>query len=152
MRRVFYLMRKEFLELRQDPRLFGIVIMAPLIQLTMLGYAATTDVRDVPIVVADGDRSSESRELIQRFDASRTFTVVGTVTTVAGIDRFLESGDAWLALSIPAGYGRDLGAGQPTVLQMVADGTDSNSTTASCESLSISAIWAATPYSGLHSA
>ena len=52
------LVRKEFLELRQDPRLFGIVIMAPIIQLTMLGYAATTDVRNVPLVVVDQDRSS----------------------------------------------------------------------------------------------
>jgi len=46
---------KEFLELRQDPRLFGLVIVAPIIQLTLLGYAATTDVKEVPIVVADGE-------------------------------------------------------------------------------------------------
>ena len=64
MRRILHLIRKEFLELRQDPRLFGIVIMAPLLQLTMLGYAATTDVRDVPLVVVDEDRSAASRELI----------------------------------------------------------------------------------------
>ena len=73
--RVLHLIRKEFLELRREPRLFGIVIMAPIIQLTMLGYAATTDVRDVPVVVADGDRSSLSRELVSRFDASANFTV-----------------------------------------------------------------------------
>jgi ABC-2 type transport system permease protein len=64
MTRILHLIRKEFLELRQDPRLFGIVIMAPLIQLTMLGYAATTDVRNVPLVVVDEDRSTDSRELI----------------------------------------------------------------------------------------
>ena len=64
MNRIRHLMRKEFLELRQEPRLFGIVIIAPLIQLTMLGYAATTDVRNVPMVVLDQDRSSASRELI----------------------------------------------------------------------------------------
>jgi ABC-2 type transport system permease protein len=50
MSRLMHVVRKEFLELRQDPRLFGIVIMAPIIQLTMLGYAATTDVRNVPTV------------------------------------------------------------------------------------------------------
>ncbi len=49
----------------------GVVIVAPIIQLTMLGYAATTDVKDVPVVVADGDRSPESRTLIARFDVSR---------------------------------------------------------------------------------
>ena len=53
MQRLRFLVWKELLELRLNPRLFGIVIMAPIIQLTMLGYAATTDVRDVPVVVAD---------------------------------------------------------------------------------------------------
>ena len=61
MLRLRRLIWKEFLELRQNPRLFGIVIVAPIIQLTMLGYAATTDVKDVPVVVADGDRSQASR-------------------------------------------------------------------------------------------
>ena len=124
------LIRKEFLEIRMNPRLIGIVVIAPILQLTLLGYAATTDVRDVPVVVADGDRSSASRELVHRFEASRNFTVIGTVTTVADIDPFLESGRAWLALSIPSGYGADLSGGRPVSLQLVADGTDSNSTTA----------------------
>ena len=62
--RLLHVMRKELLELRQDPRLFGILFIAPILQLTMLGYAATTDVRNVPVVVADGDRSAESRELV----------------------------------------------------------------------------------------
>jgi ABC-2 type transport system permease protein len=129
MRRLRVLVWKEFLELRMDPRLFGIVILAPILQLTLLGYAATTDIRDVPIVVADGDRSSASRELIQRFDASGNFTVVATVTTVSEVEPFLERGRAWLALSIPPGYGEDLERGAPAVLQIIADGTDSNSTT-----------------------
>ena len=72
MRRILFLMRKEFLELKGDPRIFPVIIVAPLIQLVMLGYAATTDVRDVPVVVADADRTTASRELIARFDASRS--------------------------------------------------------------------------------
>ena len=70
MQRLRCLVRKEFLELRMNPRLFGLVIIAPILQLTMLGYAATTDVKNVPLLVADGDRSVASRELIARFDAS----------------------------------------------------------------------------------
>jgi ABC-2 type transport system permease protein len=128
MQRLRYLVWKEFLELKMEPRLFGIVIMAPIIQLTMLGYAATTDVRDVPIVVADGDRSAASRELVARFEASPNFTIVGDVPTVAGIDPFLVSGDAWLALAIPAGYGADVAASRPVRVQVVADGSDANST------------------------
>ena len=129
MQRLGFLVWKEFLELRQNPRLFGIVIVAPIVQLTMLGYAATTDVKDVPVVVADGDRTAASRELVGRFEASRNFTVIGTVTTVGEIEPFLEGGRAWLALGIPAGYGEHVASGRPTTLQLVADGTDSNSTT-----------------------
>lgn len=127
--RLSCLVWKEFLELRQNPRLFGIVIVAPIVQLTMLGYAASTDVKDVPVVVADGDRSPASRNLIARFDASPNFTIVDTVNTVADIDRYLQRGDAWIALAVPAGYGTALQAGRPVALQVIADGSDSNSTT-----------------------
>jgi len=130
MQRLRMLIWKEFLELRQNPHLFGVVIIAPILQLTMLGYAATTDVKDVPVVVADGDRSSASRDLIGRFDASRNFTVIDTVTTVSEIGPYLEDGSAWLALSIPSGYGADVASGRSAILQVVADGTDSNSTSA----------------------
>ena len=128
MRRVFYLMQKEFLELRQEPRLFGIVIIAPLIQLTMLGYAATTDVRNVPVVVVDQDRSSASRDLITRFDVSDNFTIIDTVSSVDEIDAYLDSGRAWMALVIPARYGEQIRTGRSAVVQVVADGTDANST------------------------
>ena len=129
MQRLRFLVWKEFLELRLNPRLFGIVIAAPIIKLTLLGYAATTDVRNVPLVVADGDRSARSRELVERFEGSPNFQVVGTVTTVAGIERYLERGTAWLAVSIPAGYGSAIESGEPVTVQIIADGTDSNSTT-----------------------
>jgi ABC-2 type transport system permease protein len=128
MSRILHLIRKEFLELRQDPRLFGIVIMAPLLQLTMLGYAATTDVRNVPLVVVDEDRSAASRELISRFEASENFAVVDSLTSLDAIDAYLDEGRAWMALAIPAGYGEHIRVGRPAVIQLVADGTDANST------------------------
>jgi ABC-2 type transport system permease protein len=128
MQRLRFLVRKEFQELRRNPRLFGLVVVAPIIQLTMLGYAATTDVRDVPVVVADGDRSAGSRELIRRFDASPNFSIVRTVTTTGEIEPLLESGSAWLALSIPVGYGAQIARQRPAVVQVIADGSDSNST------------------------
>jgi drug efflux transport system permease protein len=127
--RLRFLVWKEFLELRKDPKLFGVVVIAPIVQLTMLGYAATTDVRDVPVVVADGDRSPASRELIARFDGSRNFSIAGVVSTTPEVEPYLELGNAWLALSIPAGYGADVTAGVPVRLQLIADGSDSNSTT-----------------------
>jgi ABC-2 type transport system permease protein len=127
--RVLHLIRKELIELGQDPRLFGIVIMAPLIQLTLLGHAATTDVKNVPLIVVDADRSQSSRELLSRFEAADHFTVVGMLGSTNEIARWLDGGAAWMALSIPAGYGDEIEAGRPVTIQVVADGTDSNSTT-----------------------
>jgi ABC-2 type transport system permease protein len=126
--RLVHIIRKEFLELRQDPRLFGIVIIAPIIQLTMLGYAATTDVRNVPLVVVDQDRSRESRELVSRFDASPSFEVIDGLSSTDEVDEYLDTGRAWMALDIPRGYGERIRAGRPTTVQVVADGTDANST------------------------
>ena len=121
-------MRKELLELKQDPRLFGVVILAPIIQLNVLGYAATTDVKDIPIAIVDADRSTASRELVHRFEASANFKIIAMPGSTGEIDSFLDRGEAWMALSIPADFGRKVAAGRPTTIQVVADGTDSNST------------------------
>jgi len=128
MSRIFVLVWKELIELKEDPDLFAIVIAAPLLQLFLLGYAATTDVGDVPVVVADGDRSAASRSLVARFDASRNFTIVGVVTSPNEVDSYLERGRAWIALAIPPGYGDGLERAMPQALQLIADGSDANST------------------------
>ena len=128
--RVMALMRKEFLELRQDPRLAGIILVAPIIQLTMLGYAATTDVHDVPIVVVDGDRSPQSRALVERFAASPYFKVVDEFVSPNDVDGALARGRAWLGVVVPIGFGDSLlgqGPASARTVQVLADGTDANS-------------------------
>lgn len=127
MRRIRILIWKELIELRRDPRLFVIVVMAPIIQLLLLGYAATTDVRDVPIVIADADRSTQSRELIRRFDASGSFTVVDVVGDAVRAGAYLDDGRAWMVLAIPQHFAASLAAGTTETLQLVADGSDANS-------------------------
>ncbi|OFW17898.1 MAG: ABC transporter [Acidobacteria bacterium RIFCSPLOWO2_02_FULL_65_29] len=129
MRRVLHLVRKELLELRQDPRLFGVVILAPIVQLTVLGYAATTDVKDIPIAIVDADRSAESGRLVARFEASDNFTIAALLDATTEIDPWLDRGDAWMALTIPPDYGSRVASGEPVTLQVAVDGTDSNSTT-----------------------
>jgi ABC-2 type transport system permease protein len=121
-------MWKEILELRQDPRIFGLIFIAPVVQLAVLGYAATTDVRNVPIVFADLDRSAGSRDLISRFTGSGIFETVVVVSNTCEVDRYLETGRAWMAVSIPARFGEHVAAGRPATLQVVADGSDANST------------------------
>jgi ABC-2 type transport system permease protein len=127
MKRVRFMVWKELIELSQDPRLFGIVIMAPLIQLFLLAYAANTDVNHVRLVVADADRSAYSRELIERFIGSPTFELAAVVSSPSEVDPFLETGGAALALDIPAGFGETLWSNRPAVVQIVADGSDANS-------------------------
>jgi ABC-2 type transport system permease protein len=128
MRRLLFMVWKELLELRQDRRMLPIVFVAPVFQLVILGYAATTDVKDVPMVVVDEDRTPASRNLVDRFDASPYFTVRSVLSSGKEIAPYLEEGDAWLALTIPTGYGQKVGAGRPTTVQIVADGSDANST------------------------
>jgi len=127
LRAIAYVMWKELLELRQDPRLFPVLFVAPIIQLIVLGYAATTDVLDIPLVVVDPDRSAASRELTSRFDRSRYFTIIDAVGSVEEVEPYLASGRAWMALAIPPGFGEDVASGTPVTVQVVADGTDSNS-------------------------
>lgn len=126
--RVLHLVRKELLELKRDPRLFSIVILAPIVQLLVLGYAATTDVTDIPIVIVDADRSTPSRELVRRFETSQNFKIVEMLGSTSEIDPYLDGGLAWMAISIPPDYGRRIASNRQTTLQIVADGTDANST------------------------
>ncbi|MCR4375842.1 MAG: ABC transporter permease [Acidobacteria bacterium] len=128
--RILILMWKEFLELRQDPRLAGVILVAPILQLTMLGYAATTDVHDVPVVVVDGDRSTHSRALVERFAASPYFIVVDEFLSPSEVDAALASGRAWLGVVVPMGFGAALdgsGTASARAVQVLADGTDANS-------------------------
>jgi len=129
MRRVMFLLRKELIELGQNPRLLPVVLVAPVLQLIVLGYAATTDVKNVPVVVADADRSAESLALIERFDRSRYFSVTAVVTTTDQIREYLDGNRAWLALAIPTGFERAVRNNRPAVVQIVADGSDASSTT-----------------------
>jgi ABC-2 type transport system permease protein len=128
--RILILIWKEFLELRQDPRLAAVVLVAPILQLTMLGYAATTDVHDVPVVVVDGDRSTHSRALVERFAASPYFIVVDEFLSPNEVDAALASGRAWLGVVVPMGFGAALDGSGPAsarAVQVLADGTDANS-------------------------
>jgi ABC-2 type transport system permease protein len=129
-RRIRSMMWKEFLELRQTPRLLVLLIVAPIMQLTMLGYAATTDIHHIPIVVVDGDRTPRSRALLERFSASRYFDVVREELDPRAVEGDLAHGRAWLAIVIPVGFEASLDGGgveADRTVQVLADGTDANS-------------------------
>ncbi len=118
---------KEFLQLRQDKKMIPVMIVGPLVQLLALGYAANLDVNNIPIVLVDEDRTSESRGLVERFTGSGYFDLVGSEDTASRVDRWLVDGRAQVALVIAAGYGDAAASGGRPHVQAIADGTDANS-------------------------
>ena len=118
---------KEFRQLRRDKRMIPAMIVGPLVQLLALGYAANNDVTDIPMVLLDEDHGVASRELVDRFTSSGYFRVVGSVDAASEIEPQLVTGRAQIALLIPRGFGRDVTAGRPPLLQLIVDGTDSTS-------------------------
>jgi ABC-2 type transport system permease protein len=124
---LFRIIVKEILQLRQDRRMLPMLFLAPVVQIVVFGFAVNTDVTDVPLVLVDQDRTAASRELVRRFEGSGYFEVVGTEADARGIDDWLVTGRAQLALVIAAGYGKELESGRTPELQVIADGTDSTS-------------------------
>jgi len=118
---------KEFRQLRQDKKMIPAMIVGPVIQLLVLGFAANLDVQHIPFVLVDQDRTPASRELVDRFTGSGTFDLAGAEETVTAVDPWLVENRAQIALVIASGYGEDVAAGRPPRVQAIADGTDSNS-------------------------
>ena len=117
---------KEFLQIRRDPRMRPIILVAPVLMTIILGYAATVDVKQVGLVVCDMDNSPESRELVERFTNTGTFEVVADVAHPSGIDEYFDDARAIVAVVMPRGFGRNLEGGKATTLQLIADGADAN--------------------------
>ncbi len=126
MLRFIQVIKKEFIHLRRDPMALRLVIVAPIIQLIMFGYAATHDVRNVPVAVFDGDRSAESRQLIEEIEHSYYFHLIQTADDPRDIERRLQSGEAMIGVQIPRDFQRKIMRGTPAQIGLYVDGTDSN--------------------------
>jgi ABC-2 type transport system permease protein len=120
---------KEFLQLRQDKRMIPVIFVAPVIQITLFGFAVNTDVTNVPTVLVDQDKSAASRDLVSRFVNSGYFEVVGAEEQTGAVEPWLLRGDAQVALVIGDGYGSALAAGRMPRVQVIVDGSDSSATT-----------------------
>jgi ABC-2 type transport system permease protein len=106
--------------------MFGISFIAPVLQLIILGYAATFDVSHIPTVVCDFDNSPSSRQLIRSFTCTEYFRVVGYFDKTSAIDNQLDDGHASIAIVIPRGFEKKIGAGVSAPLQIIADGTETS--------------------------
>ncbi len=126
MRTILHIIRKEFLQLKRDPKMFAIVLIAPVIQLIFLGYAVNTDVEKVPTVIFDQNRTVSSRDLLQKFSGNRYFEFVDQVDNYNDFQSLIESGEAWLGIVIPYDFEKSIERNETTELQAIFDGSDGN--------------------------
>ena len=123
-RRTLSLIRKELTHIVRDPRTLAIMIGMPLIMQVLLGYAATTDIDHLRTAVYDGDKTPQSRNLIEAYQASNYFDIVQYVETEDDLAYLIDHGDVRGALVIPAGYGRKMAAQERTDVAFLIDGSD----------------------------
>lgn len=122
--RLLSLVRKEFIQIVRDPRTLYIVIAIPVIQIFLLGYTATTDVRNVPLAVFDQDRSPASRALLDAYRAADYFKLAYDVDSEDEIRRLVDAGQATAGMIIPPDYAESIAAGRTAQVAFVLDGSD----------------------------
>ena len=123
------LARKELTQTLRDPRALRVIFVAPILQLIIFGYAVTTDVTNAALVLYDRDHTTLSRELVQELTASGYFRVAETARRADDLAEALDHGRAIVALEIPRGFETALASGQPATVQLLLDGTTSNTAT-----------------------
>ncbi|OGQ00050.1 MAG: ABC transporter permease, partial [Deltaproteobacteria bacterium RBG_19FT_COMBO_52_11] len=117
---------KEFIQVFRDPRMRIILFIPPIMQLIVFGYAANTDIRNISLAIYDLDRSPESREMIERFSSSGYFRITRQAKDPHEIRRWMDEGSISAALQIDEGFAREILKRQGTAIQIIVDGTDSN--------------------------
>lgn len=124
--RIASMVAKELRQLARDPRLRRVILVAPMVQLLVFGYAVSTDVRHTATFVVDHDASAASRALLDAFAASGYFDVVGRSDNPADAVAALDHGRAVVALVVPPGFAEALTGGRGATVQVLLDGTNSN--------------------------
>ena len=127
--RVKAIAKKEILQIRRDPLSLAMAFLMPVLLLFIFGYAITLDVNNITTIVYDADRSSMSRELMAELTASGYFSIVRTAEVQREIDAYLDTGKARVAVSIPVDFAKTISSGGVAQLQVIVDGSDSNTAT-----------------------
>jgi ABC-2 type transport system permease protein len=124
--RTWAIARKEFIHIFRDPKMKGVIFLMPIVQVLVFGYAVTTDVKHVATAVYDLDNSVASRELAARFCESGYFDIIEYVDNDSRARELIDRGQARAVLRMNKGFHNDLRAGRHAQLQIIVDGTDSN--------------------------
>jgi ABC-2 type transport system permease protein len=123
--RLLSIIRKEFIQIFRDPRTLFLILVMPIVQMILLGYAATTDVKNVPIAVWDQSRTPDSRALVDAFSATEYFTIAYEIHSQQDIATLIERGVVRAALVIPPDYDRRLLEGNAQA-SFILDGSDAS--------------------------
>jgi ABC-2 type transport system permease protein len=126
--RIIALLKKEFGQLLKDKRLLPIVFVAPVLQLTFLGYAASLDVKNISFVLCDQDKTQESRAFVQSFTQSGYFTLEYSTDDYNTVGKYLDYNKTAMAIIIPRKFGDKLLRKETANIQILLDGSEGNST------------------------
>ncbi len=126
-RRIREIVRKEILQTLREPRMRVLLFLPPILQLIIFGYAVNLDVENSPIAWMDQDRTPESRELLSDFEGSRHFRVTRTPSREDEVQELLDRAEVQAVVRVFPGLGRDIRRGERTHVQILVDGTNSNS-------------------------
>ncbi|MCS7054501.1 MAG: ABC transporter permease [Ignavibacterium sp.] len=126
MKAIIHFIKKEFLQFRRDPKMFGIILIAPVLQLIFLGYAANLDIDKIKLLVFDNDKTSTSRLLINSITSSGYFVMVKYVNDYDELTKNLDYGKAVVALVIPYNFEKNIYRQETSELQAIFDASDGN--------------------------
>jgi ABC-2 type transport system permease protein len=124
--RIQHMLIKEFIQVFRDPRMRIVIFLIPCVQVLVIGYAVSTDVKHVRTAVYDLDESPQSRDLLASFSRSGYFDIVEHISDERRIQYLLDRGDVTVVLRLKHGFANDILAGRTAGLQVLIDGTDSN--------------------------
>lgn len=122
--RIYSILRKEFIQIRRDPRTLAMILAMPMMQLILFGYAVSTNVTHSATAVWDQDRTAESRRLLDRMEQSTSFRITRRAESDREIAELLDGGHVKAAIIIPPGYAANLRAGRTAQAQVLIDGSD----------------------------
>lgn len=126
MKSILVFIKKEFLQFKRDPKMFGIILIAPVVQLIFLGYAANLDIEKIKLVVFDQDKSSTSRKLVEDLTSSGYFVIKDNVNDYKSVTRLLDYNKAIVALVIPNDFEKRINRKETAKLQAIFDAADGN--------------------------
>lgn len=127
--RILSIAKKELLQLLRDKRSLPMILVLPVLQVLLFGYVAGSDIKNIKFATIDRDNSALSREIVAKIDHSRFFINQGQVTEYSRLERMVDAGDIKIGLVIPAGFEREVNRNAQPKLQVIIDGTDSNTAT-----------------------